>query len=126
MKGRILIIFLFTFLLTFAQNQEWVRRYNGPGNGNDGATAIAVDNNGNVYITGASYGSGTYSDYATIKYAPNGQEIWVARYNGPGNGDDRAYAIAVDNNGNVYVTGYSWGSALILTMRQSNIIQMVK
>jgi len=88
----------------------WVRRYNGPGNGEDCAYAIAVDRSGNVYVTGESPGSGPGWDYATIKYLPNGDTAWVTRYNGPENNDDRASAIAVDDSGNVYVTGYSWGS----------------
>jgi len=88
----------------------WVRRYNGPGNFVDEASAIAVDGSGNVYVTGSSYGSGTISDYATIKYEPDGDTAWVRRYNGPGNGEDRPSAIAVDGSGNVYVTGYSIGS----------------
>ncbi len=37
-------------------------------------------------------------------------EAWVQRYNGPGNSSDRANAVAVGTNGNVYVTGYSIGS----------------
>ena len=88
----------------------WVRRYNGPGNSSDGAYAIAVDDSGNSYVTGQSGGSGTRNDYVTIKYYPNGDTAWVRRYNGPGNGDDIAYAIVIDSSGNIYVTGQSYGS----------------
>ena len=90
-----------------AGQQQWVARYNGPVNGVDEADAIAVDSSGNVYVTGRSPGAGTADDYATIKYNSSGQEQWVARYNGPGNYTDQAYAIAVDSFGNVYVTGTS-------------------
>jgi len=88
----------------------WVRRYNGPGNDYDRGQAIAVDGFGNVYVTGYSYGSGTSSDYTTIKYNFNGDTAWVRRYNGPGNESDYANALAVNESGNVYVTGYSEGS----------------
>jgi uncharacterized delta-60 repeat protein len=89
----------------------WVRRYNGPGNENDAARAIAVDDSGYVYVTGWSYGSATYSDYATIKYHPNGDTAWVRRYHAPGNGGDWATSVAVDDSGNVYVTGQSYGGS---------------
>ncbi len=88
----------------------WARRYNGPGNGVDQANAIAVDGSGNVYVTGYSYGSGSLQDYTTIKYNSDGNEQWVARYNGPGNNYDEALGIAVNNSGNVYITGRSTGS----------------
>ena len=90
-------------------NQIWVQRYNGPGNGNDNAHAIAIDASSNIYITGPSLGSGTYQDYATVKYDSSGKEVWVRRYNGPENGYDYAHSIAVDGFGNVYVTGLSYG-----------------
>jgi len=90
--------------------QQWVARYNGPGNSDDGATALALDGSGNVYVTGYSVGSDTSSDYATIKYTADGVQQWVTRYNGPGNWADGATALAVDAAGNVYVTGLSMGA----------------
>lgn len=87
----------------------WEETYNGDGNGDDWAVAIAVDDEGNVYVTGASYGIETDLDIVTIKYDTDGNEQWVARYNGPVNGEDYAYDIAIDAQGNVYVVGVSWG-----------------
>lgn len=91
--------------------EEWVARYNGPGNYDDNAEAMVVDNSGNVYITGHSYGSNSYLDYATTKYDSDGNELWVARYNGPGNYHDTPIAIAADAFDNIYVTGYSYGDS---------------
>ena len=90
--------------------QQWVARYNGPGNSVDETEAIAVDSSGNVYVTGESWNSVSDSDYATIKYNSSGVEQWVARYNGPENSEDYAYAIALDSSGNVHITGRSKGS----------------
>jgi len=91
-------------------NQLWVARYNGPGNNIDDANALAVDEAGNVYVTGASRGdrgNGIREDYATVKYDSSGNQLWVARYGGPGDGDNTATALAVDHEGNSYVTGQS-------------------
>jgi uncharacterized delta-60 repeat protein len=90
--------------------QQWAARYNGPGNSNDGANSIAVSGNGNIYVTGESAGSGTGTDYATIKYNSAGVQQWVTRYNGPGNSNDQATRIAANDSGYVYVTGGSAGS----------------
>jgi hypothetical protein len=90
-----------------AGQQQWVARYNGPGNYTDKATAMAIDAAGNLYVTGASSSNQGGLDYATIKYNSAGQQQWVARYNGPASSEDEATAIAVDGSGNVYVTGFS-------------------
>src|SRR5574341_452208 len=91
----------------------WVRRYNGPENSNDEAQDLVFDGSGNVYVTGYSYDSATSFDYVTIKYAPNGDTLWVKRYNGPGNGSDAPFSIAVNGNGNVYVTGRDFGNGTL-------------
>jgi uncharacterized delta-60 repeat protein len=93
-----------------AGNTKWIKRYNGPANFIDESNAIAVDENGNVYVTGGSFSSGISGDYATVKYDANGNEQWVARYNGPENFEDEATALVTDAFGNVYVTGRSYGT----------------
>ena len=80
-----------------------------------------VDAAGNIYVTGESIGTEGNFDYATIKYNSIGNQIWVAWYNGPGNGDDMPVALAVDAQGNVYVTGNSLGNSSIRGLGHNKI-----
>jgi uncharacterized delta-60 repeat protein len=89
--------------------QQWLVLYNGPVNGGDEPTFIALDQNSNLYVTGNSHGNGTANDYCTIKYSIQGVQQWVARYDGPASGDDIPYSLAVDGSLNVIVTGRSPG-----------------
>jgi uncharacterized delta-60 repeat protein len=91
----------------------WVRRFNGPEDYIDYASAMALDGQQNIYVTGSSYDTAGHLDYLTIKYAPNGDTLWMRRYKGPGEAYDEACAIAVDSIGNAYVTGYSTGSGTL-------------
>ena len=95
--------------------QLWVKRYDGPGSGDDQAYSVAVSPNGKaVYVTGYTGTSSTTAgyDYTTIAYsAATGAQLWLARYNGPGNFTDEAYSVAVSpSGGTVYVTGESAGT----------------
>jgi uncharacterized delta-60 repeat protein len=86
----------------------WTNRYNGPGGAysNDEATAVALDSNNDVVVTGHSAGaSSTASDYATVKYSSAGVPLWTNRYHGTASGGATAYAVAVDGDNNVIVTG---------------------
>jgi hypothetical protein len=88
-------------------NELWAARWEGEHV--DGATDIVVDDMGNAYVTGRSESFGTDTDYFTIKYDTDGNELWTARYNGPGieYSFDIPNDIAIDTQGNVYATGYS-------------------
>jgi hypothetical protein len=96
-----------------AGNELWRRTYNGPGNGRDEMTRIAIDTGENVYVTGGSAGAGTGNDWATIMYRADGTQMWVRRFNGSANGNDWPNAIWVDAGGGsgktppptIYVTG---------------------
>jgi hypothetical protein len=91
----------------------WVQRYNGPGNGTDAASSVAVSPGGaTVFVTGESEGAtpgSGLSDYLTVAHnAATGARLWTARYDGPGT--DQAAAVAVSpDGGTVFVTGTTWG-----------------
>ena len=89
------------------------------GSGTDYGYSVAVDGNGKVYVGGhsaVSWGTperaftATYDAYAA-KLDADGALLWNTFLGG--SGDDRAYTIAVDNIGNVFLGGYSsasWGA----------------
>jgi hypothetical protein len=70
------------------------------------ALALAVDSGNNAYVTGYSPVADGTNNIVTIKYGPNGNQLWLQQYNALNAGNDAGTAIAVDKSGNVYVTGY--------------------
>ncbi len=114
MKRYILLSLFFSTITfyAFAQvNIQWQTRYTSSGSNVDRAEDMVIDPAGNVYVTGIGQGTSGNFDFVTIKYDNNGNQQWIAQYNGPGNGLDEAHAITVDASGNVYVTGWSYGNA---------------
>src|SRR2546421_302857 len=45
--------------------------------------------------------------------AQGGMPLWTNFYNGPGDSHDVAHALTVDSSGNVFVTGFSAGAAVL-------------
>jgi hypothetical protein len=87
----------------------WTASFNGPDASGGGFISIALDDTASAYVTGFVF-SGGAGDSATVKYDTNGIEQWAQLYDGPGHSSDGAYAIAVDNNHNVAIAGYSTGA----------------
>jgi hypothetical protein len=77
------------------------------------AISIAVDASGNIYIAGTFSGTTTFgfstitaagsNDIFVAKYGSLGNFVWLQ--NGGGSYSDSAKSLALDNSGNVYVTG---------------------
>jgi len=97
------------------------------GGDEDYCRSIAVDPYDNVYLTGWTRSddfpvvSGSYDtttggslDAILSKISANLQVLLASTYLG-GVGDDLGYALALDNSGNVYVTGYTSSSAFPVT-----------
>ncbi|HEY4414908.1 MAG TPA: SBBP repeat-containing protein [Verrucomicrobiae bacterium] len=92
-----------------AGTQLWANKYNGTGNGDYLVQSMALDADGNTYVTGIAAGASGSFDYATIKISSSGQSVWTNIYDGAGHSDDEAVAVASDSSENVYVTGTSIG-----------------
>jgi hypothetical protein len=83
----------------------WTRYYAGNVGYDDFAQSLKIDAAGNVYVGGYSWGVGTYANYLTVKYGPDGAQLWARRY--AGGFGEIMNEVEIDLSGNVYVTGYS-------------------
>jgi hypothetical protein len=79
----------------------------------DFAFGIAVDEKGNIYLTGATEGDlfspkfGEVSDSWLAKFDNNGNPIWQKQFGNDGFYTHNSYAIDVDAEGNVSLSGVS-------------------
>jgi len=102
---------------------QWTYRYGYSVGGDDAACAIAVGPHGRVLVAGTSCGPDSGEDYVIVCLSADGSEQWVARYDGLSSDSDKCYAMAVDDSGNVYVTGLSYdvGTAIdFLTIKYNS------
>jgi uncharacterized protein (TIGR03437 family) len=83
---------------------------------------IAVDPGGNAYVTGSTY-NGFPTTAGALQSSTNGSHSFVAKYSPSGamvfstmlggSGQDYAYGIAADSNGDAYVTGITSSSSFV-------------
>ena len=101
----------------------WAQRYNAPPDMQDEGRSIAVDANGNVFVTGSGFNSGGNLDVITVKYDQDGSLLWVRNFDRGISDNDEGKMLVLDAAGNVYVTGYSRGSGTsldIVTIKYDN------
>jgi hypothetical protein len=101
---------------------EWQWAVNAGGGGADVGSCIAVDEQGNSYITGVFYDVAWFGNFTLTSIGgPADPDVFVAKLDTNGNWQwavqgggyigDAGYGIAVDSNGNSYVTGHFMYSA---------------
>ena len=89
----------------------WTKIYDN--GGVDVARVVVADRSGGCFVTGysnAGTGNGN-QDYLTMHLDANGNQRWVFRLNGTGNGHDCPTAMILGHSGYLYLTGYSWGGS---------------
>lgn len=103
-------------VLKFNMNgiQLWYDKYNAGGLGNNvnWANKLAIDPDGSIYVTGSISQNklNSLTDLIIIKYSTSGNILWSKTYSGPGLLDDSGRDIVIDQEGFIYVAGYSSGS----------------
>jgi len=89
----------------------WSARYDGPGHRDDWAYGVCCVPGGGVAVSGYSFGRGTEHDYLVLRFDAAGKLLWSVRHNPARNRDDVCRALAVDDKGNLAVTGVDRTSA---------------
>ena len=119
MKTILLILIMVAIQSKFiyAQNStSWIRTLDGPTHNWDEASSVAVDDSGNVFVTGIDL-VGSFSDIMTAKYNSSGTLQWVKTLDISSN--DNAYQVVVDHSGNIIVSGNTEDGYIIIKYTSS-------
>ncbi|MFA6541724.1 MAG: T9SS type A sorting domain-containing protein [Bacteroidota bacterium] len=84
---------------------KWHNVYNGSRDSADIATALCIDGDGNVHVTGYGYDNADKYEYSTIKYDTSGSPQWIAHHSQSGSKDNIAEDIVFSSTGLIYVSG---------------------
>ncbi|HKM76662.1 MAG TPA: SBBP repeat-containing protein [Candidatus Bathyarchaeia archaeon] len=97
------------FLLKYNSNGQLLNQEIWGGTSADYGYGVATDNLGNVYMAGTTYSYSMTSGHPNVflvKYDPSGNIVYQKTWGGAE--ADYGYAVAVDQLGNAYVTGYTY------------------
>jgi len=107
------ILFLFGLLQLSAQDVTWVQTQQG--NSSIETNGLATDSEGNVYAVGYFDGIINFGSFSLASTSAGLPDIFLAKYNSEGTclwakkaggiAGDYGRAIALDGNGNIYITG---------------------
>jgi hypothetical protein len=93
-------------------SQLWTTVINGPANGNDAGTALALAGDGSVIVAGYVTTVAGRRDVYVAKYSTLGVKAWEYTYDGTAHGDDMAVSVGIDRTTtHVVVGGYAVGSS---------------
>jgi uncharacterized delta-60 repeat protein len=82
--------------------KQWTARYDRAGR-DDGAVAVKLLPSGHIVVAGTTRDASLNEDITVAKYNPGGGRDWVRHWNG--GLDDECKAMAVDDNGTIYLLG---------------------
>ncbi len=132
-----LVLILLVSNIAFSQaNYEtwsWANEYGVPNdwNGNEKATGVTTDSEGNIYTTGVfthTFNIGTFTlendlhDWAIfiIKHSPTGEVLWANSYGATTTNNDESKGMVIDADNNFYISGgftsdLDFGNDVVLT-----------
>jgi hypothetical protein len=91
--------------------QTWLHRHTNSRPHDYNPTAICFDSKGNLFCSASLVTENAEGDLTSesiaVKYAPDGKQIWLAKYSEESFRTYSPDAMTIDNTGNVYVAGVS-------------------
>lgn len=103
-----------SFIMKFSPNGilQWVRQFGTTAA--DRIIGVAVDPSGDIFVAGITFAAmpdqefmGGLSDAYLARFSPDGDKLWLKQFGT--SATDQGYRVAVNSQGNVFVSGTTWG-----------------
>ncbi|MBN2620572.1 hypothetical protein JXB22_05710 [candidate division WOR-3 bacterium] len=110
----------------------WQQMYTGSGSLDDLPVALSCDDSACVYVTGTTENQAHTSDIMTIKYGPDGDELWTRRFIGKKNESACPYSmhpnkmIRIFSVHNIHIYGTAGNDVLIIVYNNHGFLTWFK